>query len=191
MKRYIRPFAFLFTFLLILTTAFGDAEDTPPALIQALLKQEGATLADLQTNPELRKRVRQHLYRMKGEPMPRQNRSRMPRRTRAKLPPYCQVIVDNNLFRPLGYRKHEWTLKLELIGTMIYPDASKNTAILMSNHPKYRRLIVKTGDTFIEELTLTKIEARQITYTNKAGKAKTIRLRSLFDRQTPEPPSRS
>lgn len=46
----------------------------------------------------------------------------MPRRTFVKLLPYLQVIIDNNLFRPLGYRKAEWTLKLELIGTMVYSE---------------------------------------------------------------------
>jgi len=104
----------------------------------------------------------------------------MPRRTFVKLPPYLQVIIDNNLFRPLGYRKAEWTLKLELIGTMVYADSAKNTAILKSNHPKYRRLIVKTGDTFLEEFIMTRIEARRIIYTDKDSKQKHLDLPSLF-----------
>ncbi len=91
-----------------------------------------------------------------------------------------RLIIDNNLFRPLGYRKYEWTLKLELIGTVIYADTEKNTAILQSNHPKYRRLIVKTGDRFLEELTLTQIQVHQVTYNNKEGKQQYLRLRSPF-----------
>ncbi len=182
MKRSIRLFSFLgILSLLIVPTPFGNNEDTPPALIQTLLKKEGATLADLQTDSALREQLRQHLYQMQGKRAPKLHIQRqMPQRSFVKLPPHCQVIIDNNLFRPLGYRKYEWTLKLELIGTVIYADTEKNTAILQSNHPKYRRLIVKNGDRFLEELTLTQIQVHQITYTNKEGKQQYLRLRSPF-----------
>ena len=112
---------------------------------------------------------------------------RMSHRAFVKLPPYCQVIVDNNLFRPLGYQKYQWTLKLELIGTMVYADSAKNTAILKSNHPKYRRFIVQTGDTFLEELIMTRIEARRIIYTDRDGKQKHLYLPSLFGDGTEKP----
>ena len=111
----------------------------------------------------------------------------MPRRTFVKLPPYCQVIVDTNIFRPLGYREHKWTLKLELVGTMIYTDPAKNTAILHSNHPKYRRLIVRTGDRFLEELTLIQVQRHRITYTDKEGEQTTLRLPSLFGARAQTP----
>ncbi len=183
MKRYIRPFSCLALFgVLMISPIFGNTEGTPPALIQAFLKKEGATVADLHADPALRAQLRAHLYALRGDPVPPTKRTRrqMPRRFSLKLPAYCQVIVENNLFRPLGYQKSEWKLKLELIGTMTYPDSAKNTAILMSNHPKYRRIIVKNGDTFVEDLTLTHVAAHQITYTDKTGQPQHLSLRSPF-----------
>ena len=165
----------------ISTTLFGNAEDAPPKLIQELLEKAGVTFMELKADPYLRERLRQQLYRKINKPAPKRKViRRMPRRTSVKLPPYCQTIVDNNIFRPLGYRKYEWTLKLELIGTMVYADAAKNTAILRSNHPKYRSLMVKTGDIFLEKLIMTQIEARRIIYTDKDGQQKHLNLPSLF-----------
>ena len=181
MKPHIRHLSFLCTFgVLIGIIPLGLSDETPPPLIQELLEKEGATLTDLKADPSLRERLRQHLYQKRGAPAPQRKNRRTPRRTSVKLPPYCQVIVDNNLFRPLGYREYKWTLKLELVGTMIYPDPTQNTAILHSNHPKYRRLILRTGDRFLEELTITQIQAHQITYTNKAGEYTVLRLPSPF-----------
>lgn len=185
MKRHIRRFIFfsILAFMIVLT-AFGGSNDKPPEppqLIQDLLEKERATLEDLKTDPALRENLRQQLYEKLGQPAPKRRKTlRMPRRTFVKLPPYCQVIVDNNIFRPLGYREYQWTLKLELIGTMVYADSAKNTALLKSNHPKYRRLIVKTGDTFLEELIMTRIEARRIIYTDKEGQQKHLNLPPLF-----------
>lgn len=186
MKQHIRLLYFLgiLAFMIVLT-AFGKSDDKPPQppqLIQDLLKKERATLNDLKTHPVLREKLRQQLYEKLGKPAPTKRRRirRMPHRAFVKLPPYCQLIVDNNIFRPLGYREYQWTLKLELIGTMVYADSAKNTAILKSNHPKYRRLIVQTGDTFLEELIMTRIEARQIIYSDENGKQKHLNLPSLF-----------
>ncbi len=185
MKQHIRRlFFFSILAFMIVLTAFGRSNDKPPQppqLIQDLLKKERATLEDLRADPSLREKLRKQLYQKLGKRAPKRRKtSSMPQRTFVKLPPYCQVIVDNNLFRPLGYRKYEWTLKLELIGTIVYADPAKNTAILKSNHPKYRRLIVKTGDTFLETLMMTRIEARQIIYTDENGKQKHLNFPSLF-----------
>ena len=192
MKQHIRRLGFLgiLAFLIVLT-AFGRIDDKPPQvpqLIRNLLKKKGATLEDLKTDPSLREKLRQQLYQKLGKPAPKRRITpRMSHHGFVKLPPYCQVIVDNNLFRPLGYREYEWTLKLELIGTMVYADSAKNTAILKSNHPKYRRLIVQTGDTFLEELIMTQIEARRIIYTDKDGKQKHLDLPSFFGGGTEKP----
>ncbi len=183
MKAHMRLLGFLglLAFLSVLFV-FGSTEDTPPQLIRDLLKKEGAALADLKTDPSLREKLRQQLYQKLGKPAPQRSvpRNRLPRRRFVKLPPYCQVIVDNNIFRPLGYQAYKWTLKLELIGTMVYADSAKNTALLKSNHPKYRRLLVRTGDTFLGELRMIRIDARRIIYTDKAGKRKHLEIPSLF-----------
>ena len=184
MKRHVRRFIFLSILAFMIgLTVFGKSNDKPPEppqLIQDLLEKERATLDELKTDRSLRETLKHQLYEKIGKPAPQRRIQRMPHRTFVKLPPYCQLIVDHNIFRPLGYRKYEWTLKLELIGTMVYADSAKNTAILKSNHPKYRRLIVKTGDTFLESLIVTRIAARQMIYTDENGKQKHLTLPSLF-----------
>jgi hypothetical protein len=77
-------------------------------------------------------------------------------------------------------KKHN---ELELIGVMTYADSSKNKAVLKSNHPKHRMLTVKVGDTFLER-TVTRIEARKVSYTDTNGKEVDISLPRLFDRGT-------
>ncbi|MCY3550546.1 MAG: hypothetical protein OXH39_08790 [Candidatus Poribacteria bacterium] len=178
MNLFLRILSFLCALGISISGAtFGNSDETPPKLIQELLEKEGATLIELKADPYLQERLRQQLYQKLNKPAPKRKViRRMPRRTFVKLPPYCQTIVNNNLFRPLGYRKYEWTLKLELVGTMVYADSAKNTAVLQSNHPKYRRLIVKTGDTFLEEFTITRIEARKVSYIGKDGEQKYINL---------------
>lgn len=161
-------------------------EVAPPKLIQELLEKEGATLAELKADPGLRERLRQQLYQKGGKP-PRQQRHLQPRRQGSvKLPPYYQVIIDNNLFRPLGYRKSQWTLKLELVATVLYTDEAKNAAILRSNHPKYRYAIIRVGDTFLER-TITRIEARSVSYITKEGAQEQLKLPSLFGKGTGKP----
>ena len=66
---------------------------------------------------------------------------------------------------------------------MTYADSSKNKAVLKSNHPKHRMLTVKVGDTFLER-TVTRIEARKVSYTDTNGKEVDISLPRLFDRGT-------
>jgi hypothetical protein len=80
-------------------------------------------------------------------------------------------------------KKHN---ELELIGVMTYADSSKNKAVLKSNHPKHRMLTVKVGDTFLER-TVTRIEARKVSYTDKNGKEKHLNLPSLFGGDTESP----
>lgn len=164
---------------------FGN-EEAPPKLIQELLKKEGATLAELKGDPELRERLRQQLYQKGGKPLQQQRHLRPRRRSSVKLPPYYQVIIDNNLFRPLGYRKTQWTLKLELVGTVLYTDEDKNAAILRSNHPKHRYAVVRVGDTFLER-TITRIEARSVSYITKEGAQEQLNLPSLFGGETRKP----
>ena len=69
---------------------------------------------------------------------------------------------------------------------MTYADSSKNKAVLKSNHPKHRMLTVKVGDTFLER-TVTRIEARKVSYTDKNGKEKHLNLPSLFSGDTESP----
>lgn len=186
MKRF---FLYLFcgTVVLIEVVTFGksagETEVEVPKLIQMFLKKEGISLDELKLRPQLIKQWKQGLYRIRGEQLGQKQKPILPQRNFGKLPPdsYYQVIIDNNIFRPLGYKKYKWTLKLELIGTMTYTDSSKNKAIILSNHPKHRRLTVKVGDTFLE-YKVTRIESRKVSYTDNSGKKEHLTLPGLFGR---------
>ena len=186
MKMYLFFLCFLcaFNVLMGFTTSrsgYSDEEVGVPKLIQILLKKEGISVEELKSNPQLIKKWKQDLYRMRGKQLEQKHRPQLRQQSFGKLPPdsYYQVIIDNNIFRPLGYKKFQWTLKLELIGVITYADSSKNKAVLKSNHPKHRMFTVKVGDTFLERM-VTRIEARKVVYTNTNGKEVYISLPLLF-----------
>lgn len=184
MRKYIFFLSFLCVFNVLIgitTVGYEDNEVEVPELIQTFLKKHGISIEELKSNPQLINRWKQNLYRIRSKQLGRKQMPELPQRNFGRFPPdsYYQVIIDNNIFRPLGYKKYKWTLKLELIGTMMYADASRNRAIILSNHPKHRRLTVKVGDTFLER-TVTRIEARKVSYTDTTGKEKHLNFPSLF-----------
>ena len=172
----------------ITTVGYEDNEDEPPKLIQTFLNKKGITIEELKSNQQLIQQLKTDLYRIIGKEPPQTQKFQLPKRNFGKFPSnsFYQVIIDNNIFRTLGYKKYKWSLKLELIGTMTYDDSSKNKAFLLSNHPKHRRLNVKIGDTFLE-YRVTHIKERKISYTNKDGKEEHLNLPSLFGRGTESP----
>lgn len=168
----------------ITTVGYEDNQEKIPELVQIFLNKKGLSIDDLKSNPQLINQWKQNLYRMRGKQLVQTQKSKLPSRESSQnfgIPPdsYYKVIIDNNIFRPLGYRKYKWTLKLELIAVFTYADSSMNEAIILSNHPKHRTLNVKSGDTFLE-YTVTRIEARKISYTNKEGKEEHLSLPLLF-----------
>ena len=171
-----------------ITYGYSDKEMEVPKLIQILLEKKGISVEELKSNPQLIKQWKQDLYQLRSKQMRPKQMLGLPQRNFGRLPSdsYYQVIIDYNIFRPLGYKKNQWTLKLELIGTITYADPSKNKAIILSNHPKHRRLNVKVGDTFLEH-TVTRIETRKVSYTDKNGKEVHLNLPSLFGGGTVSP----
>lgn len=85
---------------------------------------------------------------------------------------FYRVIVENNLFRPLGWKKPKEGPQYALIGTKIQPKGKIKKAFVMENRSnKYYWVSVgeKVGDATVE-----KIEAGQINL-NIAGKVTTIK----------------
>ena len=191
MRKYLFLFSFICAFNVsmgITTVGYEDNEVEIPELVQTFLKKEGISIEELKSNPQLINQWKQDLYRLRSKQLGRKQMSGVPQRNFGKDPldSYYQVIIDNNIFRPLGYKKYKWTLKLELIGIMTYADSSRNRAIILSNHPKHRRLTVKIGDTFLER-TVTRVEARKVSYTDANGKEECLTMPSLFGGGTSNP----
>ncbi len=194
MRKYLFLLSFLCAFNVfmgITTVGYEDNQEKIPELVQTFLNKKGISIDELKSNPQLINQLKQDLYRMRSKQLAQTQKSKLHSQESSQnfgIPhdSYYQVIIDNNIFRPLGYKKYKWTLKLELIGVMTYADSSMNEAIILSNHPKHRTLNVKIGDTFLE-YTVTRIKARKISYTNKEGKEEHLNLPPLFGGGTISP----
>jgi hypothetical protein len=88
---------------------------------------------------------------------------------------FYRVIVENNLFRPLGWKKPDQKLQYVLIATLIEPDGKTARAFLMEQRSSQYHL-VSAGER-IGDSTVEKIEANEISL-NQAGKTTTLKADS-------------
>lgn len=85
---------------------------------------------------------------------------------------FYQVIVTNNLFRPLGWRKPKSNPAFELIATVIKPNG-KHKALIRNT--KNRKLYYVTVGELAGEAIVEKIEAHRVTL-NRNGESRVYRL---------------
>lgn len=96
---------------------YGDFK-LPPKVMD-LLRKEGVTIADLKNDSNLRRKWLQRLRVMGGvEP------------EKPVEDDFYQVIITNNLFRPLGYRKPRPPPPYQLIATVTNHEHGTNKALL-------------------------------------------------------------
>ena len=74
---------------------------------------------------------------------------------------YYQVIIDNNLFRPLGWQPETPQPKYMLIGTAIATDTTQNTKAFIVERQSSQLHIVRVNDQIGEQL-VKRIEAKQV-----------------------------
>ena len=87
-------------------------------------------------------------------------------------PEFYRVIINNNLFRPLGWTPRRSKIVYRLLGTRIPTDGeTRSQAILQS---AAGNKIVSTGETF-GEYTLTDIQRKQVTL-EKGGEVQILKL---------------
>ena len=90
----------------------------PPKVVD-MLRKEGVTIADLKNDSNLRRRWLERLRIMGGmEP------------TKPAKEDFYEVIITNNLFRPLGYRKPRPPPPYQLIATVTNHESGNNKALL-------------------------------------------------------------
>ena len=107
------------------------------------------------------------------------------------LDSYYDVIVENNIFRPLGWRPPARIIPYELVATMIYPANTKkrSTAIIKETRGEathYVSIGDKINDTLVVDIAPKKIvleiDAERITlkvsayYLNLSGQTQTRRM---------------
>lgn len=77
---------------------------------------------------------------------------------------FYQLIIDNDLFRPLGWRLPQTTAQYTLIGTTIGYDGSNAKAFILE-HQSNRFHTVKVGETFgnfsVKEILSKKVKLRE------------------------------
>ena len=93
------------------------------------------------------------------------------------LPPdYYQVIVTNNLFRPLGWTKPKAPPAFELVATVMKSNGSHKA--LIRNTLIRKVYYAAVGDELEAGVTVKKIESRSVTV-NENGKPNIYRLKRL------------
>ena len=90
---------------------------------------------------------------------------------------YYRVIIDNNIFRPLGWRPKKVVFPYQLIATIVYKKR-KNPIATIQNTTSNKTIFVSPGDTF-DDITVIAIRAKQVTL-SRLGKEITLNLRFKF-----------
>ena len=123
-----------------------------PSLVLILL-----TFSTLCTSPALSTPVQQKTFESSSTPVS-----------------YYQIIIDNNIFRPLGYRPPVQRPVYELIGTM----TGTHTRALILDKRSNRLVAIEVGER-LGDATLIEVRPKQIMLQAKE-KQTTLRLRHVF-----------
>ena len=91
------------------------------------------------------------------------------------LPDFYQTIIDNNLFRPLGWQPPRPIEPYRLIGTIIPTDGITGAQAILQTTRGKTTYIVTRGDTLGAGTTVIDIQAKQVTL-EKAGQQRTLKL---------------
>ena len=103
-----------------------------PPFAQELLEKKGITIADLQHDPELRKKWLRKFREMGGKKVKDKTADGVGVDLNP-APQFYKVITENNLFRPLGYRKAKPGPPFELIATVVNHGVAGSKALIRSN----------------------------------------------------------
>lgn len=88
---------------------------------------------------------------------------------------FYRTIIDNNLFRPLGWRPPRPREPYRLIGTIIPTDGITNARAILQTTRGNTTYTVTQGDTLDADTTVINIQAKQVTL-EKAGQQRTLKF---------------
>ena len=104
-----------------------------------------------------------------------------PRRIQRTPPPvldsetYYRTIIDNNLFRPLGWTRQHPKPIYRLSGTVVPTDGNKPRYAIVQTTTKNKTHIVTIGEKLDTNITVTDIQPRMVIL-DKAGQQITLKL---------------
>ena len=131
--------------------------------------------------PEIDSAKTQEIMKMKEQAAPQRSRFRERQQNRRQIDfgenaAFYKVIIDNNLFRPLGWTPPNNEPAYSLVGTAVGADGTLSQATLLekrSNRYHFVTIGTKLGD-----MTVKDIQAKQVTL-DKAGEALTLKAGTL------------
>lgn len=88
---------------------------------------------------------------------------------------FYRTIVDNNLFRPLGWRPPRKREPYRLIGTLIPTDGQMPPQAILLTTRGHQTLTLSVGDKLDADTTLMDIQPKQVTL-EKVGQRRTLKL---------------
>ena len=88
---------------------------------------------------------------------------------------FYRTIIDNNLFRPLGWRPARPREPYRLIGTLIPTDGITGARAILQTTRGNTTYTVTQGDTLDVDTTVIDIQAKQVTL-EKAGRQRTLKF---------------
>ena len=88
---------------------------------------------------------------------------------------FYRTIIDNNLFRPLGWTPPRPQEPYRLLGTIIPTDAKTPSRAIIQNTVGNRTHIVTIGDTLDPDTYVTDIQSKRV-IVEKAGQQRTLTL---------------
>ena len=119
------------------------------------------------------------------EPVKERAAETQPRRVQ-RTPPevfdaetYYRTIIDNNLFRPLGWRPPRPREPYRLIGTVLATDADTPPQAIIQTTAGEKTYIVSTGENLDASTRLVSIESKAVRLSTN-GKQRTLKLPSGF-----------
>ena len=130
----------------------SDGESNIPSRVKEVLEKGEGTIADLKDDEGF-----------PSERLPQLQEMRDKKETKRKLSAasFYGVIVTNNLFRPLGYRKPKQGPSFQLIATVIDGENGKNRALVRNN--KNQRIHYVTAGEAFAGVKVKQIEPNRIT----------------------------
>ena len=92
---------------------------------------------------------------------------------------FKRTIIDNNIFRPLGWTPPRPVEPYRLLGTIIPTNAKTAPKAIIQNTVRNQIHIVTTGDTLDTDTLVTDIQTKEVTL-KKNGQQRHLTLKSSF-----------
>lgn len=138
MNRHLLLYIIIALFSISILPLPVDGDMDIPPFAKEVLEKKGITIADLQKDSDLRRKWLKKFRVMGGKKGNDKTLGKHSRSERAGVnmnppPQFYKVIIDNNLFRPLGYRRAKPGPPFELIATIVNHNSGGSKALIRSN----------------------------------------------------------